>query len=77
MDKPAAVTSETTLIDIISGHRETEQIFRRLEEETGTCVCCEGLFLSLREAAEKFGFDLEMVLSEIKGLIRCPSKPFF
>ncbi len=39
------------MIDIISHYRHTEPIFKNLEEETGTCVLCEGLFLSLGDAA--------------------------
>ena len=33
------ITPGTTIIDIISQYRETEAIFKRLEEETGACVC--------------------------------------
>jgi len=66
---PTIITLETTILDIISQYRETESIFKRLEEETGTCICCQGLFLSLREAADQFGFDLECALSDINTFI--------
>jgi len=62
------------IIDIISRYRTTEVIFKRLEEETGTCICCQGLFLSLRKAAEQFGFDLNCALSEISALIGVKKK---
>jgi hypothetical protein len=62
------------ILDVISQHRETEEIFKRLEEETGSCVCCQGLFLSIGEAAEQFGFDLERVLSDINLVIHNENK---
>ncbi|OPY13077.1 MAG: hypothetical protein A4E70_02043 [Syntrophus sp. PtaU1.Bin005] len=68
-DKTLVVTPEMTVLDVVSQHRETEKIFKRLEEETGSCVCCQGLFLSVGEAAERFGFDLERVLSDLNSII--------
>ena len=65
----AVITPEMTILDIISQHRETEMVFKRLEEETGTCVCCQGLFLTLREAAKRFGFDLENALAALNAAI--------
>ena len=63
------VTPETAIIDIISAHRQTEKVFKRLEAETGTCICCQGLFLSVRDAAQRFGFNMESVLADINGII--------
>jgi hypothetical protein len=63
------VTPDTAIIDIISIHRQTEQVFKRLEAETGTCICCEGLFLSVRDAAQRFGFNMESVMADINGII--------
>jgi hypothetical protein len=68
-EAPVAITPETTIIDIISQYRETERVFKKLEEETGICVCCQGLFLPIGEAAKQFGFDLGCALSEIKSVI--------
>ena len=63
------ITPGTMIIDIISQYRQTEVIFKHLEEETRACVCCEGLFLSLQEAAKRFGFDLETVLADLTAAI--------
>ncbi|WP_367360053.1 hypothetical protein [Syntrophus sp. (in: bacteria)] len=68
-DKTLVVTPEMTVLDVVSQHRETEKILKSLEEETGSCVCCQGLFLSVGEAAERFGFDLERVLSDLNSII--------
>lgn len=64
------ITPETKMIDVISRYRQTESTFRRLNEEVGTCVCCQGLFLSLREAAERFGFNLEILMNELHAEIQ-------
>ena len=68
-ETPPAIAPATVMIDIISQYRHTEPIFKNLEEETGTCVLCEGLFLSLGDAARKFGFDLDAVLKKLRATV--------
>jgi iron-sulfur cluster repair protein YtfE (RIC family) len=60
------ITLETTLLDIVSRYPETEKVFKKLEADTGACVCCQALFVSLREAAEQFGFDAGRVLADLE-----------
>ena len=71
-EKRMDITPETSVIDVISRYRETEKIFKRLEAETGACICCQGLFDTLGEAAARFGFDLNAVLREIRAVIADP-----
>ncbi len=68
-DKGGIVTPETVVLDIISTHRQTEELFKQLEEETGTCICCQGLFLSVRDAAQQFGFDMESTIANLNETI--------
>jgi len=68
-DNQWIATPETSIIDIISNHRQTEKLFKRLEEETGTCICCEGLFMSVKDAASHFGFPLWDTLIDINTII--------
>jgi hypothetical protein len=63
------ISPEMIILDIISEHRQTEPLFKRLEEETGTCVLCEGLFLSLADAARQFGFDLDNILTNLHAVL--------
>ena len=63
------VTPETSIIDIISTHRRTEKLFKQLEEKTGVCICCEGLFLPIQDAAARFGFSLWDALMEINSIV--------
>jgi hypothetical protein len=59
-----------SVIDIISGIAKRKTIFKELEAETGRCICCEGLFLSLGEASERFGFDLDRALKSLNDAVR-------
>lgn len=68
-EKRMGITPETSVIDVISRYRETEKIFKRLEAETGSCICCQGLFDTLRDAAERFGFELDCVLAELEDTV--------
>ncbi len=69
LDKGGFVTPETTILDIVSRFNETEGIFKQMERETGVCICCQGLFLSLGDAARRFGFHLEKAIADINFLI--------
>ncbi len=68
-DRTSRITPEMTILDIISQYRETEKIFKRLDAELGVCVCCQGLFLPLGEAARRYGFDLLSALADIRAII--------
>ena len=67
---PLLITADKTVLDIISRYRQTEALFKDLEAETGQCICCEGLFLSLGEAAERFGFNLDRVLNKLHDAVQ-------
>ncbi|HOO00753.1 MAG TPA: hypothetical protein PLN44_10160 [Syntrophales bacterium] len=62
------VTADMEILEIIHRRPETLAVFRRLEGETGRCICCEGLFLTLAEAACAFGFDLEGTLADLRAV---------
>ncbi len=68
-ETPPVINAETVILDIISDYRHTETIFKRLEEETGICILCQGLFLSLGDAAGQFGFNGAKTLREIHAAI--------
>ncbi len=60
------ITSDMTILDIVSSYRETEKVFKRYDEKAGVCLCCQALFDPLEDVAEKFGLDLEQVLSDLE-----------
>lgn len=65
----SVITPDMQIIDIIGQCRETETIFKQLEQKTGACICCQALFLPLGKAAERYGFDLKHVMTDIQAVI--------
>ncbi|MGV8079277.1 MAG: hypothetical protein AB2L22_04360 [Syntrophales bacterium] len=74
-DGATAITPGTIILDIVSRYRETETVFKQLEMETGTCLCCQALFLPIGEAATRFGFDLNRALGDLDRVIRTSAPP--
>ncbi len=65
-----AVHAGMTLLEVIDRFRQTEDVLRKYDEEAGVCLCCEALFESLGETAEKYGLDLDRLISELEDEIR-------
>jgi hypothetical protein len=70
---PLNVEPEMTVLDIISAHRETEAVFRSYGEAAGECICCNALFETLKEMTNRYGLDLEEVLTDLKNSVRTSS----
>lgn len=62
------ISSEMTVLDIISRYKGSEAIFRKYDEQAGVCICCNALFETLRDVAEKYGIDLGQLLAELKAI---------
>lgn len=60
------ITSEMTILDVVSSYRETEKVFKRYDEKAGVCLCCKALFEPLGDVAEKFGLALDQMLSDLE-----------
>ena len=67
------IEPEMTVLDIISAHRETEAVFRSYDEAAGECICCNALFETLKEMTNRYGLDLEEVLTDLKKSVRTSS----
>jgi len=61
-----AITSEMIILDVVSMHPKTEEVFKRYDEKAGVCLCCQALFDPIQDVANKFGLDLEMLLSDLE-----------
>ena len=68
------ITPEMTILDVVSGFRQTEQVFRRYDAEAGVCLCCQALFDSLKEAARKYGLDLKRLLADLEEAAGTPQR---
>lgn len=60
------ITADQQVLEVISRHRSTEAVFKRYEDETGHCICCEALFEPLSEVAARYGLDLEVLLEKLR-----------
>jgi hypothetical protein len=59
------ITPDMTVLDIISTYRETEDVFRRYDNQAGECVCCNALFDTLQDVAAKYELNLQELLAEL------------
>lgn len=57
---------DMTVLDLISRFRETEPVIRSYDRQAGECICCNSLFDSLRRVADKYGLDMDELMSRIK-----------
>ncbi|GAB6904448.1 conserved hypothetical protein [Desulfosarcina cetonica] len=62
---PAWIEPEMTVLDIVSRYRDTEAVFKRWDEQAGECICCQALFDTLRQVAQRYQLDLERLLAEL------------
>ncbi|HDR14483.1 MAG TPA: DUF1858 domain-containing protein [Desulfobacteraceae bacterium] len=65
-----AITPEMIILDVVSMHPKTEEVFKRYDEKAGVCLCCQALFEPLEDVANKFGLDLEQLLSDLRTAAR-------
>ena len=61
------IQPEMTVLDVVSRYRGSEAIFKNYDEQAGVCICCQALFETLKEVAEKYGIDLEQLLTELEA----------
>ena len=66
---PYTVHPDMTLLEVVSRFRRTEAVFRQYDERAGVCLCCRALFDPLRETAEKYGLDLQQLLSDLESAV--------
>jgi hypothetical protein len=67
--KMSQVKPEMTVLDIISRHRQTEAVFRRYDEITGECICCNDLFETLAFVAQKHQLDITALVDDLEKKI--------
>ena len=55
-----------TVLDIVGKWTSTQAVFKRWDSLAGECICCNALFEPLKDAAEKYGLDLEALLKDLE-----------
>jgi hypothetical protein len=63
------VTSETTVLELVELYPETELVFEHYTHRTGVCICCEALFCTLREVAERYEIDIEELIRRLNSVM--------
>ncbi len=63
------ITPDMTLVEVLSQHRQTEEVFRRYEGEAKGCFLCHALFDTLAEVATKYGLNLERLMQDLDASI--------
>jgi hypothetical protein len=61
------ILPEMTVLDVVSRYKGGEAIFRKYEEQAGVCICCQALFETLRDVANKYNIDLETLLTDLEA----------
>ena len=58
-----------TVLDILSRHRETEAVFKAWDSRAGACICCQALFDTVQQVADRYGLDLDRLMAEINAVV--------
>lgn len=72
-DEQTHIRPEMTILDVVSRYRQAEAIFAKYDEKAGVCLCCEALFDSLQETAERYGLNLEKLLTDLNTAAKSDS----
>ena len=68
-DQSHPITPEMTVLEVIDRYRETEAVFRNYDEQAGICICCQALFETIGEMAEKYRLNLDQILKDLEDAI--------
>jgi hypothetical protein len=60
---------DMTILDIVSTHQNTIAVFKSFDEQAGECICCTSLFMTIRDVAKKYDFNLSQFLSTLEKAI--------
>ncbi|MFA6822213.1 MAG: hypothetical protein WCR32_00240 [Geobacter sp.] len=60
---------DTTVLELVEHHPETEPVFNRYSKRLGICLCCEALFATLAEVANRYELNLDELLARLNSAI--------
>lgn len=64
--KGNCIDPDMTVLDIVSAHKNTIEVFKEFDGQAGACICYTSLFVSLRAVADTYRLDLDLLLSELE-----------
>ncbi len=68
--KTEKIVAEMSVLDIVSEYPTTEAVFKSYDERVGECICCQSLFETVHQVAEKYKLDLAVLLDEMNAAIK-------
>lgn len=66
-DKKKSIHADMTVLDVVSKYRQTEDVFKKYDEQAGECICCQALFDPLKDVAQKYRLDLEKLIADLES----------
>jgi hypothetical protein len=70
LDKSVKITPQMTVLDVVSHYRKAEAVFKRYDAAAGECICCNALFDSLGDVADKYCLDLARLITDLEQAVR-------
>ncbi|NOQ41956.1 MAG: DUF1858 domain-containing protein [Desulfuromusa sp.] len=64
------ISADMTVLEIVTEHPETEVVFKSYDERVGECICCQRLFETVQQVAERYRLDLAEFLAELNAADR-------
>jgi len=65
----ATLTPDTTVLELVEYHPETEAVFEYYALKLGICICCEALFCNLSEVAKRYELDIEELIVRLNSVM--------
>lgn len=62
------ISRKMTVLEAVAAYPVTEEYFRSLDGLVGECVLCQSLFETLEGLSDKYGLDLDRILSRVSAL---------
>ena len=63
------IAANLTVLNIVSTYPETEVIFKSYDASVGECICCQSLFDTVQQVADKYGLDLPEILKKLNSAV--------
>ena len=57
-----------TVLDIIDRHQATATVFKACNERAGECICCQALFDTVPQVADRYGLALNQLIDELNSV---------
>jgi hypothetical protein len=63
------ITAETTVLELVELYPDTELVFEHYTRKRGICICCEALFCTLSEVADRYEIDIDELMARLNSVM--------